>query len=240
VIKQLVPAVTLAVVSLVVLAGCSAGATGDAPPPSPNLAATLTSPTNIDLSWHAADPAAAGQIVEYANEPAGTYTILGYLPPDATTYRHPDLIPQTPFYYRIRPYYGTASAPVRLALPPGDFVEDPTDPEEWIKPRTVPGGPAEKSVVKDAKGVPANFTVSMVNANGVRFTWDDRTSDEEGFLLEIRPEGAPGFAVAGVLDPDVNAFGLVTMPNEKNATYRIRPYRFGEPTNTAHQKTGGA
>ncbi|MBP2325233.1 hypothetical protein JOF56_005618 [Kibdelosporangium banguiense] len=227
----------LAAVPLVVLAGCSAGPADDAPPP-PNLTATLTTPTNIDLAWHATDPAAAGQVVEYATEPNGTYTILGYLPPAGTKYRHPDLIPQTPFYYRIRPYYGTASAPVELTLPPGEFEENPNEDEDWVKPKTLPGGPADKTVVKDAKGTPANFTVTIVHANGVKFTWEDRTSDEEGFLLEIKPDGAPDFVVSGVLDPDVNAFGMVTLPNEKKATYRVRPYRFGEPTNTAHQTTG--
>jgi hypothetical protein len=221
-----------AAVSLVLLAGCSAGATSDAP----TLTATLTTPTNIDLAWRALDPAAAGQVVEYATEPNGTYTILGYLPPTETKYRHPDLIPQTRFYYRIRPYYGTASAPVDLTLPPGDHEENRNDDEDWVKPKTLPG--RFSGLVRDASGAPGNFTVTMVHANGVKFTWEDRTSDEEGFLLEIKPGGAPDFAVSGVLDADVNAFGMVTLPNEKKATYRVRPFRFGESTNIAHQTTG--
>ncbi|MET0134809.1 MAG: fibronectin type III domain-containing protein [Kibdelosporangium sp.] len=228
-IKQLVA------VSLVVLAGCSAGPTGDAP----NLSARLTAPTNIDLAWHVTDPAAAGQVVEYATEQNGQYTVLGYLPPTQTTYTHAELIPQTPFYYRVRPFYGTASAEVELALPPGEFDDTKPDEEEWVKPRTLPGAPAEKVAVRDVKGAPAEFTVTMVHANGVKFAWSDRTSDEEGFMLEIKPAGAQQFAVSGVLDPDVNAFGMVTLPNEKKATYRVRPYRFGDPTNTAHQTTGG-
>jgi hypothetical protein len=227
-----------AAVSLVVLAGCSAGPTGDAPNlTAPNLIATLTMPTNIDLAWHVVDPAAAGQVIEYATEPNGTYTILAHLPPTSTSYRHPDLIPQTPFYYRVRPYYGTASAPVDFTLPPGEFVESGTDPEEWVKPKTLPG-PAGTALVRDASGAPANFTVTMMHANGVKFTWEDRTRDEEGFLLEIKPSDAPDFAVSGILDPDVNAFGMITLPNEKKATYRIRPFRFGESTNIAHQTTG--
>lgn len=221
-----------AAVSLVVLAGCSAGPTGDAP----SLTATLTTPTNIDLTWRVLDPAAAGQVVEYATEPNGTYTILGYLPPASTSYRHPDLIPQTPFYYRIRPYYGFPSTPVELTLPPGELVEG-SDPEDWVKAKTLPG-PAGTASVRDASGAPGNFTVTMVHANGVKFTWEDRTRDEEGFLLEIKASDAADFAVSGVLDPNINAFGMVTLPNEKKATYRVRPFRFGESTNIAHQTTG--
>ncbi|MET0238061.1 MAG: fibronectin type III domain-containing protein [Kibdelosporangium sp.] len=222
------------VVSLVVLAGCSAGRTSDAPA----LTATLATPTNIDLAWHVLDPAASGQVVEYATEPNGTYTILDYLPPASTTYRHPDLIPQTRFYYRIRPYYGTASTPVDFTLPPGEAPENTADDEEWVRPKTLPGSSTARASVRDASGAPGDFTVTMVHPNGVKFTWDDRTHDEEGFLLEIKPAGAPDFAVSGVLDPDVNAYGMVILPNEKKATYRIRAYRFGESTNIAHQTTG--
>ncbi|MFD1049238.1 hypothetical protein ACFQ1S_28725, partial [Kibdelosporangium lantanae] len=92
---------------------------------------TLTTPTDITLTWRPPDPAAAGQIVEYTNEPNTPYTILAFLPPTVTTYEHPDLIPQTAFYYRVRPYYGTASNPVEVTLPPGDV--DPSTPDDVAK-----------------------------------------------------------------------------------------------------------
>jgi hypothetical protein len=225
----------LMALSLVVLAGCAAGPTGG----DPNLKATLVSPTDIELVWRLTDPAAAGQIVEYANEENGQYTILGYLPPTQTTYKHPDLIPQTPFYYRVRPYYGTASSSMDVTLPPGEYDDTKPDDEEWVKPKTLPGGPADRVTVRDAGNAPTDFTVTVVHANGVKLTWTDRTNDEEGFLLEVKADGAADFAVAGVLDPDVNSFGMITLPNEKKATYRVRPYRFGQPTNVAGQTTGG-
>ncbi|ONI89203.1 hypothetical protein ALI22I_17030 [Saccharothrix sp. ALI-22-I] len=83
------------------------------------LTATLTSPTDVSLVWQA-EPGAAGQVVEYANEPDGAYTVLEFAPPDRTTYEHPDLIPQTPFYYRVRSFHGPASATADVTLSPGD------------------------------------------------------------------------------------------------------------------------
>jgi hypothetical protein len=225
----------LIAVSLVVLAGCSAGTTG-----TDNLTATLVSPTDITLAWHPTDPGAAGQIVEYASEPQGAYTILGFFPPGLSTYKHQNLIPQTPFYYRVRPYYGTASAPVEVDLPPGDFDESTPDDGEWARPKTIPGGTDAKVPVGHPDSAPAGLTPTVVNPNAVKFTWSDRTSDEEGFFIEVKAAGAADFSVVAALDPDVNSVGLTTLPEEKKAAYRVRPFRYGRPTNVAHQTTGEA
>ncbi|MCE7002694.1 fibronectin type III domain-containing protein [Kibdelosporangium philippinense] len=223
----------LVVVSLVVLAGCSASPTGDAP----NLTATLRTPITIDLAWKAPDTAAAGQVVEYANEEKGEYTILDFLPLTQTTYQHKDLIPQTKFFYRVRPYYGTASPEIALILPPGDITG--TESEEGMQASTRPGPPA-RATTRDAQGAPTDFTVTMLHANGVKLTWTDHTTDEDGFLVELKADGKPDFVNVAMADPNVNTFGLITQPDEKKATYRVRPYKFGAPTNIAKQTTGAA
>jgi hypothetical protein len=220
------------VASLVVLAGCSAGTTG-----AENLTATLVSPTDITLTWHPTDDGAAGQVVEYTNEPQSNYTILGFVPPAQTTYKHPDLIPRTPFYYRIRPYFGTASAPVEVSLPPGDIDQSKPDDGEWARPKTIPGY-ATKVTVRQPGSAPTELTPTIVNPNGIRFTWTDHSNDEEGFYLEVKADGSADFQVAAVIDPDVNSFGLTTLPNEKKAAYRVRPFKYGASTNVAHQTTG--
>jgi hypothetical protein len=218
---------------LVVLAGCSAATTGA----GPNLTATLTTPTDITLTWHPADPAAAGQIVEYTNEAGTNYTILAFLPPTGSTYKHPDLIPQTSFYYRIRPYYGPASTPVDVTLPPGEIDVSTPDDGDWARPVTLPGTPAG-SPARTASAAPTAVTSTVVNPNGIRFTWTDNCSDEEGAYLEVKAAGSSDYKVAAVLDPDVNAYGLTTLPEEKQASYRIRPVAYGPATNVAHQTTG--
>ncbi|WP_375296052.1 fibronectin type III domain-containing protein [Saccharothrix sp.] len=198
------------------------------------LTATLTSSTDVTLSWRPT-PDAAGQAVEYAHDPNGDYTVLQFASPDTNTYTHPDLIPQTPFYYRIRPYYGPASAEEDVTLPPGDEVST-EDGHEWAAPQKGNTGthPARSPAAK-----PTNFTATVKHANGILFTWTDNAQGEHGYLLEVRPHNTHTFQVAAALDPDTHSFGLITLPTEKTATYRVRPYTYGEPTNTAHQRTGG-
>jgi hypothetical protein len=197
------------------------------------LTATLTSPTDVSLVWEA-EPGAAGQVVEYANVPDGDYTVLEFVSADRASYEHPDLIPQTPFYYRVRSFHGPASATVDVTLPPGDEVPE-SDDHAWAEPVT---GPSGTSPVRSAVAGPPDLRAEVKHANGILFTWTDRSEGEEGYLLEVRPSGAANFSVAAQLDPDVRSFGLITLSTEKNATYRVRAYYYGAATNVVHQKTG--
>ncbi|MGW7357951.1 hypothetical protein ACWGI0_15305 [Streptomyces sp. NPDC054802] len=44
--------------------------------------------------------------------------------------------------------------------------------------------------------------------------------------------------MVAVLDPDVNSLGLVTLPHQKRASYRVRAFFYGPPSGVAHQHTG--
>jgi hypothetical protein len=237
-----------ATVTLVIglgMGGCSAAPSNKAPVPGPNdrLRATLVSPTDIRLDWKDDEPTAAGRIVEYANESDGQYTILQFVPAHQTTYTHPDLIPETPFYYRVRPYFGPASGAVDIALPKGPVDETAEgDDQDWAAPRTVPHGTVATQSIRapnpSAAAAPTDLQATIVHGNGIRFTWTDHASDEEGYLLEVKPAGRADFEVTAVLDPNVNSVGLVTLPDEDRASFRVRAFYYGPPTNIAYQTTG--
>ncbi|MFE0151277.1 fibronectin type III domain-containing protein [Nonomuraea sp. NPDC059007] len=212
------------------LAGCAAPE--PAPPARAPLSAVLTTPRDVTLSWPPGEQGTAGRVVEFATEPRGPYTILDFLPPGRSSYVHPDLIPRTTFYYRLRPYYGQASNTVEVALPPGPLEEKLE--HGWLDPRTLPH-PAPGNAPGAA---PENLRATVKHANGIAFTWTDRAGDEEGYLLEVRAKDAPDFRVAAVLEPDVNAVGLVTLPEEKRAAYRVRAIRYGGPSPVVTQTTG--
>lgn len=120
-------------------AGCSSPAPTFTPPSAqpPALTATLTSPTDIVLHWPAAGPGIAGHLLEYANTPDGPWTALQFLPLDQTSYTHPDLIPETPFYYRLRPFSGPVSAAVKVGSAAA-ILSQPATPDQ----PAVPGQPA--------------------------------------------------------------------------------------------------
>jgi hypothetical protein len=38
--------------------------------------------------------------------------------------------------------------------------------------------------------------------------------------------------------PDINTFGVVALPTEKNSIYQISAFYYGQSSNVAHQTTG--
>lgn len=229
------------------LAGCSSPMEERKEPrTSARLAATLDSPIDITLRWKDDEPAVAGRTVEFATEKAGPYTVLEFVPPDRTAYRHPDLMPETPFYYRLRPYFGPASPAVEVSLPPGEPSEEElTGNQEWMTPRTVEG-PEVRTAPLTARGAgganaaaaPTNLEPTVEHATGIHFTWTDRAADEDGYLLEVRQAGSEGYRPVALLNPDINSFGLITLPEEKRASYRVRAFVYGEQSNVVHLRTG--
>lgn len=216
--------IATAVTLLAVLTGCAPDATGQpagirAPKPTGlQLTATLDTPTDITLSWSGLPPESTSTIVEFATEPDGRYTILDFVGTGQHRFKHPDLMPKTPFYYRVTPVLGPASSPVEVHLPAATIFRSDSE-------NGVPDAPTEvaaKSVGKD----------------GVRVTWKDNASDEDGYLLEIKPKRQPQYRVAGFINPNSTFTELTTLPAERNATYRIRAFQRGTPSNLAHQTTG--
>ncbi|RSN29677.1 hypothetical protein DL990_26260 [Amycolatopsis sp. WAC 01416] len=190
----------------------------------PGFTATLTDPVNVDLSWPDDDPNVAGRIVEYTTDPRGEYTILRFVPPRQTTYRHPDLMPETRFYYRIRPFYGAVSDAVTVSGPPAPAASGPA-----VSLRT-PGGSA----------APASFRAEPAPEGMVRFSWTDHSTDEDGFLVEIKKSGAAEFVPVEVSDPGTTSAGLASMPGEEGASYRLRAFYYGPASPVLDRTTGKA
>jgi hypothetical protein len=239
--------------SLVALcpAGCASTPPGHPASPAPahaaiELTARLDTPTDVTLRWTDHDPRAAGHTVEYANAEAGQYVPLAFLPPGRHTFTHPDLIPRTRFYYRVRPFYGPASRPVDVTLPTGPAgpavaKAQRRDGYRWAEPKAAHDGAVARYPIRNggAAGAPTGLRGTVVHANAVKFTWRDHAAGEEGYLLEKRPAGASAYSVVALLDPDITSFGLVRLGHEKPASYRVRAFYHGEPSNLAYERTGG-
>ncbi|GAA1951735.1 fibronectin type III domain-containing protein [Amycolatopsis minnesotensis] len=231
-----------ALAAALVLAGVAGCAARHAATPAPEgLTATLDSPVDITLHWPDDAPGAAGRMVEFATQPGGPYTTLGFLPPHQTSYRHPELLPETPFYYRVRPYYGGTSGEVSVAVPADAPDLTASDPQ-WPNPRAVAHPGVTTAALRDdpPAAAPSGLAAKVMTADGIRFTWTDHATDEDGFLLEGKPEGAPEFTPVEVLDRDIGSCGLATLPRERSAAFRVRAFRYGALSTVAYQRTGRA
>ncbi|MEC3974084.1 fibronectin type III domain-containing protein [Amycolatopsis sp. H20-H5] len=183
------------------------------PPPTAGFTATLVSPTDIVLRWPDDDSGVAGRMVEYATAPEGPFTTLQFLPARQSSYTHPDLIPETPFYYRLRPFSGPVTDPIEVGASPGGSGGDPA----------APGDP---------------LAVIIDSNDNVRFTWTDRAQGESGYLLEVRKPGSAEFVPVEVADPDSTSSVLAELPDEHGAAYRIRAFFYGPQSPVVHQTTG--
>ncbi|MFI7676801.1 fibronectin type III domain-containing protein [Actinophytocola sp. NPDC049390] len=201
---------------MVLASACSSAGAKDA---GIRLSASITG-DDVTLAWegHGGDV-----VVEFATEPGGPYTILGFVPRAQTTYEHPDLMPATTFHYRVRPIEGPASDSVTV-VPATDRVEG----EDWLVPRTVP----DDRAAPRPGGTPTNLLVESVGADGLRLTWTDNASDEMGYLVEHQV--GDRFEVAFVVDAEVNYVGLI---GDGADTYRVRAYRYGETSNVVSERT---
>lgn len=218
-------------VSALALAGCSSAGAG--PAPAITLSSELTTPTDVTLTWDGHDNQPV--VVEFATEDGadtvGPWTVLDFLPGEISGYEHPDLLPRTTFHYRVRPVLGPVSDETRAV----DTAPPPAD-ENWLPPTTRPD-PAARPV---PQGTPTNITVEATAPDGVQVTWTDNATDEAGYLVEVQETAQSPFVVLFVVDPDVNAVGLVTTPAQHTGNFRVRAHRFGEQSNVTEQETGGS
>jgi hypothetical protein len=233
------------------LAAGSTGLRGESSPASTiHLDATLVSPIDVALEWKDTSPDAAGHIVEYATDPNGPYIILSFCPPGQTTYKHPKLMPQTTFYYRVRGIYGPTSNPADVALPSeltdAVYADRYSKPEDysWAGPKTLPdNGPIVKKSIRDAATVagaaPTDLKATLVpfTVSGIQLTWTNHSNDEEGFLLETKDESHPDFTVCAHIDAKINAFGWGLHPPQRKASFRIRAFYYGTPSNLEKRTT---
>ncbi|MGA3008489.1 MAG: fibronectin type III domain-containing protein [Opitutaceae bacterium] len=241
-------------VSLLVVIGVAgfspASRGGSTPDSTIHLSATLISPVDVALEWKDTAPGAAGHTIEYATDPNGPYIVLSFCPPNQTKYTHPRLMPQTTFYYRVRPIYGPVSNTVVVTLPKdlsdATYATRYAQPEDysWSGPKLLPDAvPIAKKSIRNpataAQGAPLNLKATFVpiTVSAFQLTWTICSSDEEGFMLETKDANNSEFTVAGLIPPKINAFGWALHPPQREVSYRLRAYYYGTPSNLVRETT---
>jgi hypothetical protein len=81
-------------------------------------------------------------------------------------------------------------------------------------------------------------TLVPSTVSGFLLTWGEHSNDEEGYLVEMKSDHDPAFAVRAVVAPDINSFGYAFEPPERRATLRVRAFYYGQPSTMTRATTG--
>jgi hypothetical protein len=205
------------------------------------LTATLADPIDIDLKWKSNATQAAGYLVEYSPNADNEFLTIAAVSAGTTTYRHPNLMPQTRFIFHVVPYFGEASNVAEITT-------GKKGPQQAPKPeRTDKGGhPAPSVDVKYsiralstlAQAAPTNLKATLIPPAGVKLDWKNRAKDEDGYMVEIKPGPNSDFQVWGFLDPGTSTMTTYDLPYQTKLSFRVRAFIYGKPSNVAEQTTG--
>lgn len=206
------------------------------------LKGRLVDPVNIDLMWASqatnAGPYLGGYLVEYTGDLRYEFIIIDAVAPGVSWARHPNLAPETHFIYRIRPFFGKASAVASVKT--GKAPDDASRGKLMVEAASRPD--AEGKSLKDPAtidaAVPADFVAKLESPRVVDLAWKDRAGDEDGFFLEAsdRPDG--DFKVVSYLDPNTTAYQIPLLPEEKTIYFRVRAFVYGKSSNLVTLDTG--
>jgi hypothetical protein len=201
------------------------------------LKATLAGPEHIELRWKDNASKEAGYFVEYTTSPDDAFVLLNAVPRGATMALHPDLAPDTRFIYRVTPFFGEASGIVSLTTGKAGATMPASATATEEPAATGAGGQSLRAPGHTADAAPAKLTAHLVSPTAVALEWEDRSIDEDGYLIE----GTGGFQelrVFAYVPPNVMSYQVEGLPAETKCYFRVRAFYRGEPSLTAEQKTG--
>jgi len=168
------------------------------------------------------------------------FIILDAVAPGVSWARHPNLAPEAHFIYRIRPFFGKASAVihVRTGKAPDDASQGKSVPDTGRR-ADAKGKSLRDPLAIDEAG-PSDFTARLESPRVVDLAWKDRAGDEDGFFLEVSDKPDGDFKVVSYLDPNTTSFQIPLLPEEKTIYFRVRAFIYGKPSNLVTLDTGPA
>ena len=125
-----------------------------------------------------------------------TYTEIGVVTANVTTYADTSLSPATQYRYRVRAYNATG---------PSAFA-----------------GPTSATTLS-APPAPTNLSATAVSSSRINLAWTDNASNESGFRIE-RSADAATFTEIGVVAANVKTYADTTLSPGTQYWYRVRAY----------------
>jgi hypothetical protein len=209
----------------------------------PELKATFVDSKDVELAWTNQATAECAWFVEFSLGSEVDFSILTIVPPQTTTFRHPDVAAGTTFNYRVRPAFGGASkvasaktGPAATAASQAAHLEN-EGPLEGEPPPAAAAKASLRNLSTAPDAVPTDLTAALSSPSSVDLRWTDRAADEAAYLVEVSAEPDRNFAVCALLPPDANSFRKAHLPPEMTCYFRVRAFFHGNPSNRASVTT---
>lgn len=161
-----------------------------------NLAATAQGTSAVQLSWTDVAVTETGYEMERKTG-AGAFAKIATLGVGAVAMTDNGVAPATTYTYRVRAINndGASGYSNEASATTAAIVPIPTAPNALI--------------------------ATVVDADSVGLTWNDRSSNEVGFEVHRR-SGGPNFALVASLPPETTSWQNDALPADTNATWKVR------------------
>jgi len=169
------------------------GASVPVPAAPSGLAAGPLSPTSVELSWVDNSTDETSFRVE-ARPAGGTFATVGNPAANATSFVVTGLLPDTTYTFRVR---------ARNAAGLSGFSE--------VIITTAPAVPA----------APANLVAAPDSASAVGLTWDDLSSNETGFRIELRSPLTGDWVEVGLVPAEAESTSVPGLVADRPYTFRM-------------------
>lgn len=203
------------------------------------LTATMTSPVDIDLKWSTHIPDIDGCFLDFNFGSDRRFQILDIKHPNESTFHHPNLMPNTRFAYRIRPFFGKPSNVVSFTT--GD-ASDEQSGDNGVMPGQVPANAGGTNSLRNPstreKAAPTDLTVTRIGPRVADLKWKDNASDEDGYFLEDSFDSDKDFHFIALLKTNATSFRASLLPTNTQCYFRVRAYCEGSPSLAVELTTG--
>ncbi|MBN2417054.1 fibronectin type III domain-containing protein [bacterium] len=180
-----------------------ANATTQGPPAAPsNLGATAVSITQIDLSWQDNAVNEDGFKVERKIGDSGSWTEIASVSANSNAYNDTGLSPGTKCYYRVYAYNSFGNS----------------------------GNSNETSATSGSIPVPPeNLSCIVMGVDQINLAWEDKSENEEGFIIERMLSGGGTWAQIKTTGINVTAYQDYNLTANTAYSYRIKAFnQWGE------------
>lgn len=177
-------------------------ATAGYPPSAPtSLVATVTSSSQIDLSWTDNSSDETSFVVERATSSGGTYSTIATLAANSTSYSSTGLSASTTYYYRVH----TANAG-------GNSADSNT------------ANATTQATITTAPTAPSGLSATAASSSQINLSWTDNSTTETGFKLERGTSSSGPFSLIYTSAANVTSYSDTSLSAATTYYYRVLAY----------------